>query len=106
MDNPALGGPGSFAWLVAELGDYKNARLGPLSMDAQRRNLDARLLTRGYVTSHVSLSPQNLSQGVLLVQLHLGRWLALSTARLPPRRPGKAQSRPVAIGRPPAQAPY
>ena len=85
LGNPALGGPGSFAWLLADLGDYSGACLGPRSLDALRRNLDARLLARGYVTSHVSLPPQNLSQGVLLVQLHLGR-----LARLDHRTPAAA----------------
>ena len=63
----------SFDWLLQDLGTFVGACLGPQSLDALRRNLDARLVSRGNVTSSVSFAPQNLASGVLQVSLQLGR---------------------------------
>ncbi len=62
-----------FGWLLQDLGAFVGACLGPQSLDALRRNLDARLVSQGYVTSSVSVAPQNLASGVLQVSLHIGR---------------------------------
>ena len=62
-----------FSWLLQDLGAFVGACLGPQSLDALRRNLDARLVSRGYVTSSVSFAPQNLADGALRVSLHIGR---------------------------------
>lgn len=62
-----------FGWLLQDLGAFEGACLGPQSLDALRRNLDARLVSQGYVTSSVSLAPQNLAGGVLHISLQLGR---------------------------------
>ena len=61
-----------FGWLLQDLGAFEGACLGPQSLEALRRNLDARLVGQGYVTSSVSFAPQNLASGVLRVSLQLG----------------------------------
>ena len=62
-----------FGWLLQDLGEFEGACLGPQSLDALRRNLDARLVNQGFVTSSVSFEPQSLAGGVLRVSLQLGR---------------------------------
>lgn len=62
-----------FAWLVQNLGEYQGACLGVKGVDVLRRNLDGRLADRGYVTSTVSVAPQNLASGRLDFTLHVGR---------------------------------
>ena len=69
----ARAGLGMFGWLLQDLGDFEGACLGPHSLDALRRNLDARLVNQGYVTSSVSFAPQSLAVGVLRVSLQLRR---------------------------------
>ncbi len=68
-----LDAPLKLAALAEDIGQFAGACLGPKSIEALRRNLDARLAALGYVTSSLSLPAQNLSDGVLRLQLHLGR---------------------------------
>ena len=68
-----LSDSGKFSGLLQHLGSFEGACLGPQSLDALRRNLDARLVKQGYVTSSTRFAPQNLSAGVLQVRLLLGR---------------------------------
>ena len=70
---PQPASAGQFDGLLQDLGAFEGACLGPHSLDALRRNLDARLVSQGYVTSNVSFAPQNLASGVLQVSLHIGR---------------------------------
>lgn len=63
----------AFGWLTRDLSGFLGACLGPQSIDRLRRNLDAMLMARGYVTSHVTLPQQNLAGGQLHFELHLGR---------------------------------
>ena len=53
--------PPGFADLLNEFGDFTQACLGPLSLDALRRNLDARLLALGYATSSVDFLAAELA---------------------------------------------
>jgi hemolysin activation/secretion protein len=62
----------SFDWLVQDLGAFESACLGRKSLDALRRNLDARLAQAGFVTSNVAIPPQNLSTGVLQLMVQTG----------------------------------
>jgi len=62
-----------FAWLADDLGAFEQACLGSASIDILRRNLDSRLMARGYVTSSVTIPEQNLAQGTLQLRLHPGR---------------------------------
>lgn len=62
-----------FAWLTRDLGRFQDACLGSASLEALRKNLDARLADAGFVTSQVTLPAQNLASGQLRLQLHLGR---------------------------------
>ena len=62
-----------FGGLLQDLGAFEGACLGPQILDALRRNLDARLVSQGLVTSSVSFALQNLASGVLRVNLQLGR---------------------------------
>ena len=73
IGDPAPGRLDGFGWLVSDLGAFENGCLGPQSLALLVRNLDARLVDRGYVTSSVSLPPQNLTEGRLRLQLLLGR---------------------------------
>jgi hemolysin activation/secretion protein len=66
-----------FAWLVHDLGRFESDCLGAQSLDRLRRNLDARLVQRGYVTSQVRLPPQNLATGTLWVEVLAGQLSAL-----------------------------
>lgn len=74
------GRPAALDVVLQDLGAYAAACLGPQSLDRLRQNLQARLTALGYVTSTLSLPPQNLADGVLKVQLHLGR-----VSRIDPR---------------------
>jgi len=59
--------------LLEALEGYEGACLGAGSLDRLRQNLDQRLLDAGYVTSRVTLPPQQLTEAVLTLRLHLGR---------------------------------
>jgi len=69
----AAGVPDDFSWLTDDLGQFAGACLGVRSIDALRRNLDARLMARGFVTSSVGVPAQQLGGRVLRLELHLGR---------------------------------
>lgn len=47
--------------------------LGVVSLGRLRQNLDARLVQLGFVTSRILLPPQNLKEGLVRLQLQLGR---------------------------------
>ena len=70
---PPRSAGGKFDWLLQDLGAFEGTCLGPQSLDSLRRNLDNRLINRGYVTSSVRFAPQNLASGVLQVSLQTGR---------------------------------
>lgn len=80
--------PTRLAAFTEELGAFQGACLGPKSIEALRRNLDARLVAQGLVTSSLSLPAQNLTTGVLRFELHLGR-----VAHVEKRGPAQAVSR-------------
>jgi hemolysin activation/secretion protein len=86
-----------FDWLARELGAFETACLGAQSLDALRRNLDARLAQAGYVTSSVSIPPQNLSAGTLQIVVQVGRVAAIMRRKtLPANTP--AADQPSAVG--------
>lgn len=70
-----------------DLRAFAGACLGAQSIERLRQNLQARLVGLGYVTSRLSLPPQNLTDGVLRLQVHLGR-----VARIERRGPAQAIS--------------
>lgn len=75
-----LAGEGSqdFGWLSgAPARRFRGACLGTAGLALLARELDEALLARGYVTSRVSFGPQNLAEGELVLQLHLGRVAAV-----------------------------
>lgn len=81
--------------VLADLGAYTDGCLGADGIERLRRNLEARLVGLGYVTSSLSLPAQNLRDGTLRFQLHLGR-----VARIDQRGPAQAISRNALAVRP------
>lgn len=71
--DPKLASLWRFGGLLAKLPGYEGACLGTQSLERLRRNLDARLVAMGYVTSRVTIPAQNLVEGLLRVELQLGR---------------------------------
>jgi hemolysin activation/secretion protein len=67
---PELAG---FGWLLQGLKGYEGECLGAQSLQRLRANLDARLLVAGYVTSRLLIPAQSLADGLLRVELQLGR---------------------------------
>lgn len=67
------GAPRELVEAPDNLGAFAQACLGAQSLERLRQNLRARLVALGYVTSDISLPPQNLADGVLRLQVHLGR---------------------------------
>lgn len=67
---PELAG---FSWLLQGLPGYEGGCLGVQSLQRLRANLDARLLAAGYVSSRALIPAQSLADGLLRVQLQLGR---------------------------------
>ncbi|MCY4744775.1 ShlB/FhaC/HecB family hemolysin secretion/activation protein [Pelomonas sp. UHG3] len=67
------GAPPGFADEHQDLRSYAGACLGALSIERLRQNLQARLVDLGYVTSHITVPPQNLADGVLQLDVELGR---------------------------------
>lgn len=65
--------PSRLAGLTDNLGDFQDACLGVRSIEALRTNLEARLTAWGYVTSSLTVPPQDLSGRQLWLALHLGR---------------------------------
>jgi hemolysin activation/secretion protein len=61
-----------FAWLQRELDAVRGQCVGVTALHAIKRDLDARLLERGYTTSRVGFGAQDLATGTLRVQLHAG----------------------------------
>jgi hemolysin activation/secretion protein len=70
-----LAGPGAtrFHWLLRAAQPYLNHCVGVGGLRQIAATLDATLIELGYVTSRVSLPQQNLKEGVLTFQLHVGR---------------------------------
>ncbi|MFT7722224.1 MAG: ShlB/FhaC/HecB family hemolysin secretion/activation protein [Roseateles sp.] len=82
-----LAAPARFQAVLSDLGAFTEACLGVQGLERLRRNLEARLAALGYVTSSVGLPAQNLADGTLRLQLHLGR-----IARIEKRGPAAAIS--------------
>ncbi len=74
-----------FAWLRRLVRSYLPHCVGVEGLRRIASRLDARLIERGYVTSRVSLPEQNLSEGILQVQLHVGRVAELRAYKLTER---------------------
>lgn len=71
-------GSQSFDWLTAAPARrFLGACLGTEGLSLLARELDEALLARGYFTSRVSFGAQNLADGELVLQLHLGRVAAV-----------------------------
>jgi hemolysin activation/secretion protein len=70
-----LAGPDAtrFYWLLSAAQPYLNHCVGVAGLRQIAATLDATLIQLGYVTSRVSLPQQNLKEGVLTFQLHVGR---------------------------------
>lgn len=62
-----------FGWLADAALPYLNQCAGVAGLRQIAAALDARLIELGYVTSRVTLPRQNLNDGVLTLQLHVGR---------------------------------
>jgi hemolysin activation/secretion protein len=62
-----------FTWLNASLAPLLGRCIGVQGLGRITAYLDAQLLEQGYVTSRVSLGPQNLATGRLALRLHAGR---------------------------------
>ncbi len=62
-----------FSWLKGEIAAYRGRCIGVRSLSAIAAELNAKLQEFGYVTTRVSLPPQNLSKGTLDLHLSAGR---------------------------------
>ncbi len=60
-------------WLESSVNRFSGQCIGVKGAQHIVHFVDEALLTHGYVTSRTSLPPQNLSQGVLRLNLHMGR---------------------------------
>lgn len=78
-----LSGPDAvrFRWLADTATPYLNRCAGAAGLRRIAAALDAKLIEWGYVTSKVSLPPQNLKDGVLTFYLHAGRVAEVRIAR-------------------------
>jgi hemolysin activation/secretion protein len=78
-----LAGPDAirFYWLLSAAQPYLNHCVGVSGLRQIAAALDARLIELGYVTTRVSLPQQNLKDGVLTFQLHVGRVIDVRMAR-------------------------
>lgn len=65
------------SWLMDATDAYRNRCIGAQGLSALAGYLDALLIEQGYVTSRVSLGPQNLRQGEVRFTLHAGRIAAI-----------------------------
>ncbi len=74
-----------FDWLRRAARPYLPHCVGVEGLRRIATLLDARLINKGYVTSRVSLPEQNLSEGTVQVQLHVGRVSELRAYKLTER---------------------
>ncbi|MET4575154.1 ShlB/FhaC/HecB family hemolysin secretion/activation protein [Ottowia thiooxydans] len=68
-----------FDWLHARAEPWMNHCLGVKGVGQLTSALDAALLEAGFVTSKVTLPPQNLADGTLQINLHAGRIAAVES---------------------------
>ena len=84
-----LSGPDAvrFGWLADSALPYLHQCAGAVGLRQIAAALDAALIALGYVTSRVTLPPQNLHDGVLSLQLHMGRvaHIAMFSGGMPDR---------------------
>ena len=75
IDDIELIGPDAprFRWLTSSVDRYLGRCIGVQGLQRIAETLDAQLIEQGFVTSRVTLPPQNLSSGRLVVRLHAGR---------------------------------
>jgi hemolysin activation/secretion protein len=66
-------GAGRFGWLGTSVAPLLGRCIGVQGLGRITAFLDAQLLEQGYVTSRVSLGPQNVATGRLELRLHAGR---------------------------------
>lgn len=101
-----IAGPdaGQFDWLLNAAQPYAGQCAGVNGLAQIASALDASLIDRGYVTSRVTLPRQNLGEGILTLQLHVGRvaridMVAADKAQAPDQRWGTWRNAfPVASG--------
>ncbi|WP_243656863.1 ShlB/FhaC/HecB family hemolysin secretion/activation protein [Paucimonas lemoignei] len=62
-----------FGWLADSASPYLGQCVGVAGLRHIAAALDAKLIELGYVTSRVTLPQQNLNDGILTMQLHVGR---------------------------------
>lgn len=69
-----------FTWLQGTAQPWLNHCLGVQGVRQLAAALDAALLEAGFVTSKVTLPPQNLAEGILHIHVHAGRIAAVESA--------------------------
>lgn len=74
-----------FAWLASAARDYRGRCLGTRGLSALVATLNEALVSAGFVTSRVSLPPQNLSGGQVRLHLDTGRVERIRAEGLWPR---------------------
>jgi hemolysin activation/secretion protein len=72
-EQPDRAMPHAIRAMVLDAPGYLGQCLGVQSLERLRHNLDRRLLAAGFITTRVTLPPQDLSTGTLLVRPELGR---------------------------------
>lgn len=68
-----LGQIDEFDWLSEIIHPYTHKDMGVTAINKLVKELNAKLLDKGYVTSRVVIPEQNIRNGKLFLQLHIGR---------------------------------
>ena len=78
-----------FGWLQDIIQPHIHTDMGISSVNRLVKDLNAKLLDKGYVTSRVVIPEQNMKNGKLLLRIQTGSCIKSSTAKTAPSSHGK-----------------
>ena len=78
-----------FGWLQDIIQPHIHTEMGISSVNRLVKDLNAKLLDKGYVTSRVVIPEQNMKNGKLLLRIQTGGCIKSSTAKTAPSSHGK-----------------
>ena len=78
-----------FGWMQDIIQPHIHTDMGISSVNRLVKDLNAKLLDKGYVTSRIVIPEQNMKNGKLLLRIQTGRLQKSSTAKTAPSSHGK-----------------